>query len=144
LIVSVEELEKQLTKLERDQQKLSLLKDQVNIRKNLLNQKIKITFSRQGKKRPLKDITDDLIVHIQTCGPHPNDTASQTDDPTELVGKQILHKFKHKGDEKWYRGHVISYDEISEEHKIIYDNEEEDCYFNLMEDISHNDLIIIN
>ena len=63
-------------------------------------------------------------------------TASQINDPLELVGKQILHKFKHEDGEKWYRGHVISYDDINEEHKIIYDNEEEDCYFNLMEDIS--------
>ena len=35
LIISVKELEKQLAKLEKNQQKLALLKDQSNIRKNL-------------------------------------------------------------------------------------------------------------
>ena len=40
-------------------------------------------------------------------------------------------------------GYVLSYDEINEEHKITYNNEE-DCYFNLMDDLSQNDLIIIN
>jgi len=39
---------------------------------------------------------------------------------------------------------ILTVNEISEEHKIIYNNEEEGCYFNLKEDISHNDMIIIN
>ena len=102
MIVSVKELEKQLKRLESNQQKLTLLKDQVNIRKKLLKQTIKIPFSKQGKNRPLKDITDDLIGHIQTYGPHPNDTTLQIDDPFELVGKQIFHQFKHEGEENNY------------------------------------------
>ena len=56
----------------------------------------------------------------------------------DLVGKQILHKFKYEGDEKWFRGCVLSYDEINEEHKITYNNEEKDCYFNLMDDMIYH------
>jgi len=65
LIDSADELGKQVLALEKNQQKLVLLKDQINIRKKLLNQKIKVPLSKQGNKWPIKDIIDELITHIR-------------------------------------------------------------------------------
>ena len=65
--------------------------------------------------------------------------------PTLLIGSQIKHKFEiaETGKEAWFYGSVISYDMINKLHEIRYDDEQENCYFDLTQDIIMGDLIII-
>ena len=46
-----------------------------------------------------------------------------------LVGRQILHRFNVEGEQKWYTGHVFSYNAVTHQHEIVYDGEEENGFF---------------
>ena len=46
--------------------------------------------------------------------------------------------------EEWFPGIVVCYNAVTKLHEIAYDGEEEHCFFNLLEDISLNDVIIGN
>ena len=86
-------------------------------------------------QRPLRDIIDELSDFI-------NENGVQM--PESLVGKKILHKFEVDGQEEWFSGCVLGYDAQTHLHKVSYDQEEEQYFFNLLEDISVGDLTIIN
>ena len=58
------------------------------------------------------------------------------------MGKKIVHKFEVNGKEKWYTGYVVDYNACTGLYEITYD-EEENCFFNLTQDISQGDLIVI-
>ena len=58
-----------------------------------------------------------------------------------LVGKQVLHKFMDEsGNEEWYSGYVVAYNSAKQLHEIAYENEDDHCHFNLMEDLKAGDL----
>ena len=61
--------------------------------------------------------------------------------PESLVGKRVLHKFEVEGQEKWFSGYVTSYNAQTHLHEVSY--EEENFFFNLIEDISVGDLTVI-
>lgn len=62
--------------------------------------------------------------------------------PESLVGKQILHKFNVDGEEKWFTGCVLGYNAVTDLHEVSYYDEEENYFYNLLEDISKGDIII--
>ena len=43
----------------------------------------------------------------------------------------------------WYKGTVLGYNKNSGEFRILYDNEEEECTFKLLEDLDRDDLRIV-
>ena len=62
-------------------------------------------------------------------------------DPSDLVGKRILHKFIVDGDkEKWFHGEILDFD--GKVHSVVYEDSSEKFHFNLLEDLSVGDLII--
>lgn len=65
--------------------------------------------------------------------------------PESLVGKRVLHKFEVEGQEKWFSGYVTSYNAQTHLHdlEVSYEEEEENFFFNLIEDISVGDLTVI-
>ena len=112
---------------------------QINIRKKVLGQRIKIPFSQHGKQRPLAVIIKELADFI-AANPH-SGAASVLSDPSSLVGKEILHKFQiDSGEESWFSGIVISYNAEENTHEILYDGESEHCHFDLTQDIIDGDL----
>ena len=58
-----------------------------------------------------------------------------------LVGREILHRFNVEGEEKWYAGHVVSYNAVTHLHEVAYEGEE-NCFFNLLEDVNNGDIIL--
>ena len=58
-----------------------------------------------------------------------------------LVGRRVLHRFEVKNEEKWFSGFIVSYSPRSCIHEIAYEGEEH-CFFNLIEDLSNDDLIV--
>ena len=118
------------------EKKRTLLRDQINIRKKLLKQKIQIPFTQNRRQRPLREIISELSSFI-------DENSHEIQTPESLVGKKVLHKFEVEGHEKWFSGYVISYDAQSHLHEVSYEEEEEHFFFNLIEDISVGDLTII-
>lgn len=151
LITSPHELRRALSEIDnedisvskKNRKKLAIMREQINIRKKLLNQKIDVPFSHHRKQRPLCDIILELSNFIAKYMT-PSATAGNESvvDPASLVGRRICHKFDVDGQDEWYDGHVIGYDVITHLHEIVYDGEKEHCYFNLLEDISQGDLSI--
>ena len=121
---------------------LPLLKEQVRIREKLLHQRCNIKFSKNRKQRPLAELIKEVRTFISN---YDDATATaefiQTDDPMSLVGKQVLHKFMDESDnEEWYSGYVVAYNSAKQLHEIAYENEDDHCHFNLMEDLKAGDL----
>jgi hypothetical protein len=86
------------------------MREQINIRKKLLNQKIDIPFSHRRKQRPLCDIIRELCNFIAKSMTSSSATGSESDmNPASLVGKRICHKSEVDGQDEWYDGHVINY-----------------------------------
>lgn len=113
LITSSEELYQTISDIDKEtisisKKKAKLLKTQVNIRKKLLKQKIRITYSQQ---HPINEIIKELSEHI-AANNLPPEYSSLISDPFSLVGKAISHKFEleETREEKWYSGVIAGYD----------------------------------
>lgn len=111
-------------------EKRSLLMSQVKIRKKVVGQDIHISFSHSGRQRPLTEIIQELSDYIDENATEMSDFI---EDPNALVGKCIHHKFELEGTNEvmWYRGKVVDYNSQSKNHKILYEEEEEHCFFDL-------------
>ena len=119
--------------------KISLIKTQIQIRKTILKQDIRIVFSRLRRQRPLTDILEELANFIDKNSPY-SDVL-----PEALVGKKISHKFEVAEDEtKWYAGTIISYSASMKTHEIAYDDEDETCHFDIAIDLANGDLVVIS
>ena len=147
LITSVTEFETVLSNIKdeglstrkENEKILNLLKEQVRIRKKLLKQKTSITFTSNGRKRPLSL----LVAEVQELiGDSPVSGDHADSDPHTLVGKTIMHKFLvDNEEEQWFSGFVLDYD--GETHHIKYEDSSEIFHFNLMEDLSQGDLRVL-
>ncbi len=124
--------------------KIELLRTQINIRKKVLKQNINIVFSKARKQRPLADIVNDLKEFIADNPNHdPSLPTLPSSDPFSLVGKEINHRFILEcGEEKWFRGFVLSYNANTNMHEVVYDGETDHQYFDLKEDIHNRDVEI--
>ena len=130
-----------LTAAKMKAQKLSLIKTQFKIRKKILHQNIHITFSRSGKHRPIDDIISELSEYIQNST---SESSHLIQNPDFFIGKHISHKFEVGTSEfRWYHGTILSYDTATKTHEIIYEGEDEHCYFDLSVDLFNGDLKII-
>lgn len=121
---------------------LSLLEEQVKVRKKLLNQKCNIKFSQNCKQRPLTELTKEVRDLILKDSGDYTAESIKINNPMSLVGRQILHRFTvNEGQEdEWYNGYVIAYNSAKQLHEVAYDNEVDHCHFNLMEDLEAGDL----
>ena len=117
---------KNISKPKKRQEKLTLLKTQIKIRKKVLNQKVDITF--------LNVINSILYVRLLKISQF-----------YLLVGSRIKHKFEipESFKETWFYGSVISYNDSSKLHEITYDDEKENCSLDLTQDLIMGDLVII-
>ena len=146
LITTVDELMAKLSEIEEEsisnskkvQKKLAVIREQINIRKKVFGQKINVPFSSRGRKKLLSDIIKEFSDEV-LCSSSSTIYSSQS-----LVGQIIYHKFEVEDGEKWFKGLVISFDDKTEMHEVAYDEEEDHYFFNLLEDISQGDLIVMN
>ena len=148
LVTSSEELHEGLANIDRQNAtasqkralKLSFMRTQVSIRKKVLGQTIRIVFSKSGRQRPLTEIISELADYIDV---NPFENAIFIKNPSSLVGKRIIHKFElPDGFQtiKWYSGMVLDYNAVNKVHTVMYDGEEDECYFHLASDILNGDL----
>ena len=59
--------------------------------------------------------------------------------------KHISHKFELEdtNDIKWYNSMEVDYDKYTKGHEILYDEEEESCFFDLILDLLNGDLKVL-
>ena len=100
LLKAVSDIEhKTISTAKKKQEKLSLLRSQINIWKKVLNRKI-TTHSRS--QRPVDVIVQELSDYIDASDLPPIVT-SISREPTSLIGKRVEHKFEHEDT----RGRVV-------------------------------------
>ena len=106
---------------------------------------MKVVFTSNGKQRPLTELIkeiEEIIIEFKGQTVNTALTTRLSTDATALVGKKINHKFMVDEEEIWYTGSVISYNDVKQLHTIVYDDDEP-CYFNLLEDLAVGDLVVI-
>ena len=64
-------------------------------------------------------------------------------DPQLLIYHRIEHQFNCDGRLMWYKGTVLSFDKETKEYRILYDNEEEEYTFPLLEDLEKEEAEIL-
>lgn len=112
------------------------MRTQINIRKKILNQNIRIVFSQSRRPRPLTIIIEELASFITENTP----CTDVLRNPESIVGSQVRHLFVLDGQRKWYSGTVISYYASEKTHELAYDGEEDHCFFDLSIDIAISDI----
>ena len=130
--------------LSRNNKKLAILKEQVRVRKKVLNQKIPITFTHLRKKRPLpeliREVKEFIAVNCDDSG-----RVVDSPDPLSLVGRHIHHRFiDESGLEDWYEGFILGYNTTTKLHEVAYVVEEENFHYNLLQDMADGDLKFIS
>lgn len=119
-----------------------LLREQINVRKKVLQESINIPFTTKGKQRPLSDIIREFSAHLQCEGASSVVHSTNSYTSESLVGRRVLHRFEVENEERWFSGFIVSYNPGTRLHEIAYDGEEQHCFFNLLEDLSNGDLIV--
>jgi len=65
-------------------------------------------------------------------------------DPDLLIYRRIEHQFNCDGKLTWYKGTVLSFDKETKEFRILYDNEDEEYKFPLLEDLEKGEIKILS
>ena len=60
-----------------------------------------------------------------------------------LVRNQIQQKFLEDGETQWYERYAVSFDTDSRLHEVVYNGESEHYFFNLLEDLKDNSLLVL-
>ena len=150
LITSTDELKSTLSLIDEEnistakktQKKRTIIREQINIRRKVLGQKINVPFSCKRKQRSLSDIVKEFSAHLNDVPAASSSTSIRDYSSESLVGQTVLHKFEVDGQDQWFTGFIVSYNARTNLHEIAYEEEEEHCFFNLLEDISNGDLIV--
>lgn len=127
------------TAAKRKSATIQLIKTQINIRKKVLNQNIRIIFSHARQQRPLSQVIEELSVFISENTPF----MDILQNPEGIVGSQVNHQFVIDGQTKWFTGTIISYNASTKTHELAYNEEEEHCNFDLSIDIANGDIEIV-
>jgi len=94
-------------------------------------------FTHSRHARPLTLIIEELAAFIE------DNTPDILKNPESMVGCQVHHQFLIDGQtKKWYYGNVVGYNSSEKIHEIMYEGEEENCFFDLSIDIANGDLQI--
>jgi len=146
VVASVQELKRTLSEIDeesistvkKNQKKCTLIKEQIKIRKKIFQERINVPFTNSGKPRSLSVLIKDFTSYLQSNSVHDVIGGAQDVGYTSdaLVGLKILHKFQVNGEQEWFEGFIISYNANTHLHKVAYDKEEENCFFNLQEDLA--------
>lgn len=147
LITSSQELQCYLSEIDSIQEisatkkkakKLLFLKEQIKFRKKVLGQPIHITFSHCGRQKSIDSIVQELADFIDL---NPYEYAEYLQDPSSLVGKRVTHRFELPNySMKWYEGTVLQFDKDTQQHTLVYEDDDEQYTFNLVIDLLSGDL----
>ncbi len=86
----------------------------------------------------------DFLELLLSCTPTKRARVDFEANPSLLVGKRIRHKFVEDGDEMWYEGYVLGYDNNLNEHEVVYTEDSEHYSYNLLGDLEEGSLEVLH
>lgn len=107
---------------------MKILHEQVAVRRKLLNQKIRMKFSKKQFKVLIDEFKD--IISNNPCSQSGTasigEECSSSYNPSGLVGRHISHKFidEDSQEEVWYEGYIVGYNAATTMHELAYVEEE--------------------
>ena len=149
LWTSEADVNKGLDALKSASEKKNALKLQTKFRKKVISQtyhdKTVFQFSHNNRAFSVSELKQNLLKLLCTSDPHPCVSAQEiTADPDILLYRRIEHQFNCDGDLVWFKGTVVGYDRDTLLFHVVYDNEEDECYFPLLEDLENNELRVLD
>ena len=126
------------------------MKLQIKFRKKVLGQnhsdKTVFQFSHNRQVLSCFELMQNLkkLLSLHSCHQSPLTTDEILSDPDLLIYRRVHHQFNCDGQLVWYKGTVLGYDRDSREFRIAYDNDDEQYSFPLLEDLTNNELVILN
>ena len=120
----------------KKKEKLTLVRNQINIGKKVLKKNINIPFSHCRSQRPVDAIIQELGDYIYRAE-LPSFVSSVARDPACLIGKRVAHKFEDEDthEAKWFTGTILNYNSTTKFFEIAYDEEDENCSFDIILDL---------
>ena len=121
---------------------------QITFRKKVLGQihpeKIVFQFSQSRRQFPVLELEENLFKLLTGHGePAPGLTLNEiTHDPETLIYRRIQHQLYCDGELVWFSGTVLSYDRVTKEFRVVY-NEEDEYSFPLIEDICNGEVRVV-
>lgn len=147
------EVEDGLDAFVKNTKKREVLKLQINFRKKVLGQnhpnKAVFNFSHNRKQHSVLQLTENLLMLVGAVsddleGGNVTVTLEEVmQKPDLLVGKKIQHRFTVGKELMWFIGTVLSMKAETREFQVIYDGEDDICYFTLLDDIERGDLELL-
>ena len=139
------EVKEGLKQLKSAKSKVEALKIQINFRRKVLEQMYEdrnvFFFSHKGKQHSHTQLSINLMkllpVERQAL---PADQFRRN--PHLLVNKRIDHLFDSDSGLQWYRGTVVGYVQDSKQYRVVYDSEDCEYLFPLLEDLMNGELIV--
>ena len=144
------EIETGLSDLVSANGKKEALKLQIKFRKKVLSQayydKTIFQFSHNRKPFSVAELKQNLLKLLSTHEiPHQSVSVDKVNaDPEILLYRRVEHQFNCDGALVWFRGTILGYDKDTSLFRVVYDNEEDECHFPLLEDLANNELSIID
>lgn len=128
--------------------KKDALKLQLKFRKKVLSQtyhdKTVFQFSHNNRSFSVLELKQNLLKLLCISYSQPFVSAEEVAaDPDILLYRRIEHQFNCDGDLVWFKGTVLGYDRDTLLFRVIYDNEEDECCFPLLDDIKNNELHVL-
>ena len=140
-----EEVQKGLHQLKSAKAKCDAMKLQINFRRKVFEQfhddKSVFLFSHQGKQHSHTQLFSNLLKLL------PTEQQSLSIDqflhhPELLVNKRIDHLFESDQGLQWFKGTILEYIQDSNEYRVVYDLENDEYLFPLLEDLANGELHI--
>uniref|UniRef100_A0A1X7UAB5 Uncharacterized protein n=1 Tax=Amphimedon queenslandica TaxID=400682 RepID=A0A1X7UAB5_AMPQE len=142
-----EEMETALASLSTQKKKKEALKLQINFQNKVLKEKHSrkdvFKFSHNGRQFSVAELKLNLLLLMGVSEGSNNQLSQVTLNPELLVGKKIKHCFEVGEELVWYTGTVLSMNPETMEFEVQYDDEDNVCFFTLLDDISSGDLVLL-
>ena len=146
LWTSEKDVENGLKKIKSLKMKREALKLQINFRRKVLQQtcadKTVFFFSHNGKQHSCPMLASNLIKlfsRVQQVIP----SETFISNPESLVNKRIDHLFEtDQGELTWFEGTVLENVQDCKEFRVLYDNEDCEYMYPLLEDLANNEVVV--
>ena len=136
-----------LQQLKSAKAKRDALKLQLSFRKKVPEQhyddKSVFVFSHNKKPHSHSQLLSNLLKLLPTER-QPLSTDQFVHNPELLVNKRIDHLFDSDEGLQWYKGTVLEYFKDSQNYRVVYDSEDTEYFFSLLEDLANCELHVFD
>ena len=151
LWTTVSEVEEGLAQLRSAKQKCDALKLQIKFRKKVLNQthpdKTIFFFSHQRKQHAHIELKKNLLKLLSRPELQPLLSREQLAHDPELLIKfyrRIEHQFSIDDGLVWFKGTILGYNKESGEFRVMYDDEDKEYLYPLLEHLAKGEVHVID